>query len=124
MSYELLFDTIFWTNLHLTEEYFSTYKRWLIVDVNVATKIEPPSTLKMSCTVTTPLIIIIIWSREFHPIVWVRCKIITTYSSKPSNSQWILFTGTSYTELIIVEVGLGLVVVLIINSHLPLASLC
>ena len=45
-------------------------------------------------------------------------------SSKPSNSQWVFFTGTSYTELIVVEVVPGLVILLVIHSHLPLASLC
>ena len=100
-SYELLCDTIFWTNLHLSEEYPGTCIRWLCVDVNAVTAIVPPSTLRTSCAVTTTLVIIIIWSRELHPIQWVRCKIVcSTYSSKPSNSQWILFTATSYTKLI------------------------
>ena len=35
-SYELLCDTIFWTNLHLTKEYTACTLRWLSVDVNVS----------------------------------------------------------------------------------------
>ena len=97
-----------------------------MVAINAIIMIVPPSTLIVNCTVTTILmiIIIIISSSELHPIRWVSYKPIFTYSSKPSNSQWILFTGTSYIELIVVEVGPGLVVELIINSHLPLTSLC
>ena len=98
--------------------------RWLIVDINVVTVIVPPLNLIRSCTViNSPIIIIIIWSRKLYPIQWMRCKSINIYSSKPSNSQWILFTGTSYSELIVVEVGPGLVILLIIHSHLPLTSL-
>ena len=92
-SYKSLYGTIFWTNFHLTEEYVYTaiYIRWLCVDVNVVTVIVPPSTVIVSCTVTAPVVIIIIWSAEFHIITYIpasaRHKPITTYSSKPSNMQ-------------------------------------
>ena len=44
---------------------------WLTVNINIVTVIVPPSTVMTGCTVTTtPLIIIINWSRELHPIVW------------------------------------------------------
>ena len=36
-NYELLCDTIFWTNFHLTKEVKIAYKRLFIVDVNVST---------------------------------------------------------------------------------------
>ena len=122
-EYELVSDTILGTDLHLSEEYILTYMRWLCVGVGMVTGIVPPSTLVGSCTVTTTiLIIVIVWSTELHPIM--IGKPVITYSSKPSNSQWVFFTGTSYTELIVVEVGPGLVILLIIHSHLPLASLC
>ena len=49
---------------------------------------------------------------------------IGAYSSKPSYSKWILFNGTSYTELTVVEVGPGLIYKLIVDSHLPSAILC
>ena len=126
-SYELLCDTIFWTDLHLPEEYITIYIRWLSVNVNMVTAtMIPPFTPMTGCTLTTPLIIIIIWTSKLHPIMRFRVVIkqISTYSSKPSNSQLILFTDTSYTELTVVEVEPGLVILLIIHSHLPLTSLC
>ena len=117
MKSELLRDTIFWMNLHLTGEYTAIYIRRLSVYCYRGTAIALPSTPPASCTVTTIIIIIIIWSSELNLIV--VGKQISTYSSKPSNIQWILFTGTSYTELIVVEVGPGPVPLLIIHSHLP-----
>ena len=121
-SYELLGDAILGTNLYLIQEYLATYVRWLCVDINTITAFIPPSTSTWSCTVTIIPIIIIIWSRELHAIM--VDKPISTYSSKPSNSQWILFTGNSYTKLIVVIVGPDLVAILIIHSHLPFSIFC
>ena len=90
LSQELLCVTILGTNFHLTKKYTTSYIviidiRWLLVDVNVVACIKPPSILMTSSTVTTMIIIIIIWSAELHPIQCMRCKIISTYSSKPFN---------------------------------------
>ena len=98
------------------------YIRWLCVDVNVKAVIVPPSTPIVSYAIFAPIIIFIIWSREL--CIVTMGKSISTYSSKPSNSQWILFTSTSYTKLIIVEVGPAIVILLLIHSHLPLTCLC
>ena len=87
--------------------------------------IVSPSITMTSCTVTTTvLIIIIIKSTKPHPVQWKSHKRISGYSSKPSNSQWILSTAISYLELFVVEMGPGLVVKLKVNPQLPLASLC
>ena len=115
-EYELVSDAVLGTDLH---QYTTNYIRWFSVGVDIATVIVPPYTIVISCTVTTaPLTIVIIWSTKLHPIYWMRCKMIIAFSSKPSNSQWVFFTGTSYTELIVVEVRPGLVILLIIHSHL------
>ena len=123
-EYELVSDAVLGTDLHLSE--YSNMRmviaRWLCVDVDVVAGTIPPSTLVVSCTVITINIVVIVQSGELPSIV--IGKPITSFSSKPSNSQWVFFTGTSYTELIVVEVGPGLVFLLIIHSHLPLASLC
>ena len=123
-EYELVSDTILGTDLHLSEDCIDLYNRLLSVGIDIVTAIVPPSTVVLSCTVTTILIIVIVWSAELHPIVRLSCKPISTFSSKPTSSQRVFFTGISYTELIVVEVGPGLVILLIIHSHLPLASLC
>ena len=84
--------------------------------------IVPPSTI--SSTVTTTLIIIIISGGKFHVVQWMSHKrIFRSYSSKPSNSQWILSTATSYLELFVVEMESGLVLKLKVNPQFPLASL-
>ena len=91
---ELLCDAILGTNLHLSEEYKWICIRLLSVDVNLITIIVPPSSLIWSCTVTTT------WVENFIPFSgWYANQSVATYSSKPSNSQRILFTDTSYTEL-------------------------
>ena len=61
-SNELLCDAILGANLHLSKENFASriYKGWLLVEVNVLTVFIPISTPKVSCTVTTIQIIIII----------------------------------------------------------------
>ena len=74
-SYDLLCDTIFWTNLYLGEEVTTMYIRWLSVDVNTVTALIPPSTLVVSCTVK--ITVFIISSREFHGKL-----IMSTCSSK------------------------------------------
>ena len=64
-EYELVSDTILGMDLHLSEEYIVTYNRLLSVDVDMVTAIViPPSTLVASHTVTTILIIVIVWSTE------------------------------------------------------------
>ena len=103
-EYELVSDAVLGTDLHLSEEYSATYTRWLSVGVDMvaATIMVPPSVLEVSCTVFVtmlPVVIIVIRSTELVSIVLLEP--ITTYSSKPSNSQWVFFTGTSYTELIV-----------------------
>ena len=85
--------------------------------------IVPPS-IMTSSTVTSILIIVIISGAKFHVVEWVSHKRISSYSIKASNSQWILSTATSYLELLVVEMGPGLVFKLKVNPQLPLASLC
>ena len=70
-SNKLLCDAIFRTNLHLSQEYTSMriYIGWLLVEINLVTMLIPISTLAVSCTVTTALIIVIIWSGERYPII-------------------------------------------------------
>jgi len=89
--YELVSDVVLGTDLHLRlEEYIAIYNRWLSVGVDIVTVIVPPSTLVASCTVTTtPLIVVIVWSTKLHSIQWMSCKPISTFSSKPSNRQWV-----------------------------------
>ena len=102
-SNELLYDAILGTNLHLTKEYtcWMIYIEWLLVEANVKTCFIPKST--QSCTITTMLIIIVIRTAKLHPIIIER-MVTWNCSRISSNSQWILFTGTSYTELVVVEV--------------------
>ena len=46
-NYKLLCDTIFWTNLHLTEQYITINTRRLFIDVDLVTPIVPPPTLDL-----------------------------------------------------------------------------
>ena len=115
-EYELVSDTILGTDLHLSEGNTVRYLMWLSICVDEMTAIVPPSTVVCNCTGITIFVIVIIWSGELHPIQCMTCKLISTFSSEPSNSQWVFFTGTSYTELIVMEVGPGLVILLIIHS--------
>lgn len=72
---ELVDDAVFGTNDHLSIDYMMvTYMRYFCVEINISTVIVPPSTLPLSCTVTTGCIIIIIWSGKYHPIELMRCK--------------------------------------------------
>ena len=72
---ELVDDAVFGTNDHFCEDYtVITHMRYFHVEVNISTVIVPPSTLPLSCTVTTRQIIVLIWSGKFHPIELMRCK--------------------------------------------------
>ena len=99
------------------------------IEVNMPAIIKPPSSIAFSfenfcCTVTRPLIIVIIICAESHAIVWLSCKWVSrSDASKPTNSQWILISSTSHFKLIVVKVRSGFVFKFKIYSQFPLASL-
>ena len=67
---ELLYDAILGTNLHLSKDISKRiYIWWLLVEVNVMTAFISISTLMVNCTVTSILIIIVICSGKFCPII-------------------------------------------------------
>ena len=84
--------------IFIFEEYIVPYKGWLIVDVHgvsYSTTIHSHSQLH-SCHYYT-YHYLEQRTQLLHSIM--AGKLINTYTSKPSNSQCILFTDISYTKL-------------------------
>ena len=121
-------NAVFRANHHFSvNNLFVAYIGIICVDINAGAVIVPPSTLPMSCTIITAPIIIVIWSRKFHPIQWVIGKLISMGSMSstiPCNTKWVSFTGTSYTELSVVDITPATIFWFIIYFHLPWVALC
>ena len=98
-EYELVSDAVLGTDLHLGGEYTAIYIRWLSVEIHTEAPIHCYTSLH-SChpSYHCHYQLHFVWS-----IFFIIVKVIPTFSSKPSNSQWVFFTGTSYTELIAVD---------------------